>query len=305
MDFADSISLIRNIASIGRLAPEYTSLLKFIRVSSSFFLKKKKYWPSFELEFFLASFFFQHGDRGNDTRATLAPADQPLTAPLRRPLTFSMRNLTKLSISLFLPREGFAGASSHWAALLASSPSCGRLNPSTKKLCGRAVLFGRQDTHTQFLAERESSPSWRQGSTRGKHCPPIFVPPIPSPRRSLTRVVAELLRTSFWKWYPSPIVLVPPEERKNFYCVFGWSARNTALKELLRWTSERSPAAANELGSTPWLKCLHQDHFLHHQYQQIQADFLPSTPALAKDILHLACAVLAQVDAKKKLAASF
>ena len=66
--------------------------------------------------------------------------------------------------------------------------------------------------------------------------------------------------------------------------------RHAVLKELLRWKSRRSPTAANELGSTPSIKgvtsvCIPP--------LPVAAGFLPfsSTPALMKDIPHLAFSV--------------
>ena len=76
-----------------------------------------------------------------------------------------------------------------------------------------------------------------------------------------------------------------------------WEVTNAVLEELSRWTSERSPAATNELGST---RFSHHYPFRYYLWQQNQALFLPnaSTPALAKDVLRVAYKVWAEDDAK-------
>ena len=74
---------------------------------------------------------------------------------------------------------------------------------------------------------------------------------------------------------------------------------HAVLKELLRWTSKWSPAAANELGPTPSSKVV----LSIPTPPQIYADLdgvLPyaSTPTLANNVLHLTYVVWAQDKAK-------
>ena len=97
----------------------------------------------------------------------------------------------------------------------------------------------------------------------------------------------------------SPPVLAPPAEHQNFVWMSEYLQHMQYFFDLLGWPGKRSSAAPKELGSTLSIKVVPIS--THCQWQQIQADLLlrASTPALEREILHLAHTVWAQDDAHK------